>query len=146
VTAEPVPSGLIFVEAEDSLLMYASAQAACDCPHLAELEAAPVAYGARGEVYRVGRQDSQLTFEAADEPPRPEALKSLLLRYFDACEDPADADEPLDELVGRAWGIECNYRLRCGSDEEIKSRRMPVWGYLALVAVPAAILYLTLRR
>jgi hypothetical protein len=70
VSTEPVPAGLIFVEAEDSLLMYASAEAAGDCPHLAELEdgAASVAYGRRGEVYRASRNEGRLAFAATAEP------------------------------------------------------------------------------
>ena len=148
MNGEATPAGLIFVEAGDSLLMYASAGAAGDCPHLADLEegVAPIAYGPRGEVYRVERIAAQFAFEATDEPARPDDLKSLLLRYFEACEDPADADEPLEELVARAWSIECGYRLRCGPDEEIERRRMPVWGYVAMIALPVAILYLALRR
>ena len=144
---EPVPTGIIFVEGDDALLMYPSADAAAECPHLAGADqgAASVAYGAVGNVYRVHRAGG-LAFEKADEPPRPDELKSLLLRYFEACEDPADADEPLDELVERAWTIECAYRLRCGPDEEIERRRMPVWGYVAMIALPVAILYLALRR
>ena len=144
---EPVPTGIIFVEGDDALLMYPSADAAAECPHLAGADqgAASVAYGAVGNVYRVHRAGG-LAFEKADEPPRPDELKSLLLRYFEACEDPADADEPLDELVERAWTIECAYRLRCGPDEEIARRRMPVWGYVAMIALPVAILYLALRR
>jgi hypothetical protein len=148
LNAEPLPPGLIFVDAGETLLMYQSPAAAADCPHLADAEqdAAPVAYGPNGDVYRVTRVGGRLDFDATGEPARPDELKALLLRYFEACEDPADADEPLDELVERAWTNECNYRLRCGSDEEIQRRRMPLWGYLVLIAVPAAILYLALRR
>ena len=145
---EPVPAGIIFVEGDDALLMYPSADAAAECPHLAGADqgAASVAYGAVGNVYRVHRAGGRLAFEKADEPPRPDELKSLLLRYFEACEDPADADEPLDELVSRAWTIECDYRRRCGSDEEIQRRKMPWWGHVLLIAVPLLALYWALHR
>jgi hypothetical protein len=147
VSTEPVPPGLIFVESDDALLIYASADAAAQCPHLEELEseAALIAYGSAGEPYQVQQRDG-ISFVKLDEPARPNELKALLLRYFEACEDPADADEPLEELVERAWTIECGYRERCGPDGEIERRKMPAWGYLALIGVPALILYFALHH
>jgi hypothetical protein len=147
VSSEAVPADLIFVEADEALLIYASPDAAASCPHLVAFEdqTALIAYGSRGETYRT-EHGGRLSFARLDQPARPEELKQLLLRYFEACEDPADADEPLDELVARAWTIECAYRQRCGSEEEIERRKMPIWGYLALIAIPALILYFSLRR
>jgi hypothetical protein len=144
---ETAPSTIIFVEAGDALLMYGSPDDAAACPHLAHFEekAALIAYGAGGEPYRVHHSGGRLAFEKADQAPRPDKLKDLLLCYFEACEDPADADEPLDELVTRAWTIECDYRRRCGSNDDIERRKMPVWGYFWLIAIPALILFLALR-
>ena len=148
MSGEAVPSGVIFVEADDALLMYASADAASRCPHLAKFEdrAALIAYGAAGEPYRVHHTADGLSFERTGQSARADALKELLLRYFDDCEDPADADEPLDELVARAWTIECDYRRRCGSDEEIERRKMPWWGHAVLIGVPLLALYWALHR
>ena len=148
MSGEAVPSGVIFVEADDALLMYASADTASQCPHLAKFEdhAALIAYGAAGEPYRVHHTADGLSFEKTAQPARADALKELLLRYFDDCEDPADADEPLDELVARAWTIECDYRRRCGSDEEIERRKMPWWGHAVLIGVPLLALYWALHR
>ena len=143
-----VPPTIIFVEAGEALLMYASPEDAGGCPHLAKFEekASLVAYGSGGAPYRVLHADGRLAFEKTDAPARPDALKELLLRYFEACEDPADADEPLDELVARAWTIECDYRRRCGSEDEIERRKMPWWGQVLLVAVPLIALYWALHR
>jgi hypothetical protein len=148
MSCDPVPSTLIFVEAGDALLMYASPDAATSCPHLAKFEerAALIAYGSCGEPYRVHHAGGRLAFEKSDQPARPDALKQLLLCYFEACEDPADADEPLDELVARAWTIECDYRRRCGSEEEIERRKMPLWGHVILIAVPLLALYWALHH
>ena len=145
---EVVPSTIIFVEAGEALLMYASPEDGGRCPHLAKFEekAGLVAYGAGGEPYRVQHGGGRLSFEKTDQPTRPDALKELLLRYFEACEDPADAHEPLNELVARAWTIECDYRRRCGSDDEIQRRKMPWWGHVLLVAVPLLALYWALHR
>ena len=145
---DAVPSTIIFVEAGEALLMYASPDAAAACPHLAKFEdkAALIAYGRRGEPFLARHAGGRLSFGRTEEQARPEALKELLLCYFEACEDPADADEPLDELVERAWTIECDYRRRCGSDEEIERRKMPWWGHVLLVAVPLLALYWALHR
>jgi hypothetical protein len=148
MSSEPVPSTLIFVEAGDALLMYASPDDAGQCPHLRAFEekASLVAYGSDGALYRVQHSAGRLSIEKTDAPAQPSALKEVLLGYFEACEDPADADEPLDELVARAWTIECDYRRRCGSDDEIARRKMPWWGHILLIGVPLLALYWGLRH
>jgi hypothetical protein len=139
----PVPPGIIFVEADEPLLVYPSIAEAENCLEAVDVEGGlyPGAYGGAGELYRIRCVGGRVVIERA-EGRRPDALKELLIRYFEGCEDPADAGETLDVLVGRAWTLEQDYRSRCGSSGE--RFRMPIWGYLLLVAAPAAILYFTI--
>ena len=70
---------------------------------------------------------------------RPDELKQLLLRYFEACGDPADEEEPLDVLVSRAWAIEHDYWERCG--EGRAGTGIPAWAYFILILVAVGVLY-----
>lgn len=142
-----VPPDVLFIEADEPLLIFASSADARSCLEPVDVEGGvySTAYGPQGQVYRLGCKGGHVTIERTGEEDRPEALKELLLRYFEGCKDPADEGEPLDVLVERAWSIECDYRDRCGSEDERRRFRMPLWGYVALIAIPAAILYFALR-
>lgn len=76
---------------------------------------------------------------------RPDELKALLLRYLEACEDPGDATQPLDELVAIAWSIEDDYRLRCGPSGNRIGSQIPIWGYGAGALALLALWYFGLR-
>ena len=87
-----------------------------------------------------------MLIERTGESNRPDELKALLLRYLEACEDPADATQPLAELVAIAWSIERDFwlrqRVRAG---DRFGTRIPIWGFVAFVLVLGAIWYFGFR-
>ena len=144
-----VPADIVFVETSDASLdvfcSIADAEKQIEPEHV-EDGVYLSAYGPRGQHYGISILGEGVSIEPTGQENQPGELKSLLLRYFECCEDPADAHEPLEELVVRAWAIECGYRRRCGSDEEIQRRKMPWWGHVLLIALPLLGLYWALRH
>jgi hypothetical protein len=130
---EPVPREILFVETDTALLMFESATDAERALDPGDVEAGchPCAYGRNGELHRIRCVGDRVVIEATTEN-RPDALKDLLLHYFEECEDPADATEPLDTLVERAWSIECDYRHRCGGSEPDRGK-LVLWLIIALL-------------
>ena len=60
------------------------------------------AYGPAGEPYQIEADDKGVFLtRIADEPNRPDELKALLLRYFDAIGERVDPDEDLVVMLAR---------------------------------------------
>ena len=60
------------------------------------------AYGSGGELYLVETDGIRVAItRAPDEPDRPEELRALLLRYFEALGKPAGTDETLPPMLAR---------------------------------------------
>ena len=142
-----VPPGAVFVAAGEALLVFPSVAAA-----IGSLEAIdvveglyPVAYGPRGEPYCLSCEANAVTIERVGESSRPDALKVLLLRHLEACEDPADATQPLADIVAIAWSIERDFRLRNEPSGDRFGARIPIWGGVALVLGLGAIWYFGYR-
>ena len=86
-----------------------------------------------------------MLIERTGEPNRPDALKEQLLWYLAECEDPADATQPLEEVVAIAWSIERNFWLRNGPVGERSGTRIPIWGWVALVVGLGTLWYFGFR-
>lgn len=142
-----VPPGALFVAADEPLLVFPSVAAAESSLEAIDVAAAvdPAAYGPNGEPHRLVCEGNRVRIERTGEPNRPDELKALLLRYLEACEDPADATQPLDELVAIAWSIERNFWLRNRPDGDRFGTRIPIWGCLAFVLVLGAVWYFGFR-
>jgi hypothetical protein len=60
------------------------------------------AYGPCGEPYLVETDGLQVAItRAPNEPDRPEELRALLMRFFEAVGEPAGADEDLSTMLAR---------------------------------------------
>ena len=142
--APSLPASALFIETEECLLVFPSAVEAEDCLKGADVAEGlyPTAYGPRGERFEVVSERGAVRIRAAGTEKRPDELKQQLLRYFEACGDPADEDEALDVLVSRAWAIEHDYWERCG---EGRARTgIPPWAYGVLILLAGGLLYLLL--
>ena len=143
--SESPPPGALFVDDGKSLLVFpsiAAAERSLD-PGDVEGDCYVAAYGCAGEPFHITCKGSTVRFESTGEAHRPDALKELLLRYCEDCEDPDDSTTPLEELVAHAWSIERDFHLRGGSEPSRSG--FPVWGCLFVTMAAAAILYLVLR-
>lgn len=143
-----VPAGALFLECADPIRVFPSTAAAAR--HLENLglesEECSIAYGPSGEIYRVRTEEGRFRIERSREPDRPDELKSLLLHYFECCEDPWDATDELNCLVDEAWLTERDYWLRCRADEQAAAHRIPAWALIPLVILIAMLLYFAFRR
>jgi hypothetical protein len=60
------------------------------------------AYGPGGEPYRIAAVDGRVSItRMPGEPDRPEELKALLMRYFEARGEPVDSSESLSVMLSR---------------------------------------------
>ncbi len=139
-----VPPGALFVDCDEPLRLFPSSAAAEQYLQSVGLEAdvCPIAYGPRGEIYRVQSQLGRITIDRANEPDRPGELKNLLLHYLECCEEPEDSTEELDCLVAEAWSIERNYWLQHRAQSEAGFGRVRIGSWIGFVFVGGAILYL----
>ena len=143
--SESPPPGALFVDDGKSLLVFpstAAAERALD-PRDVEGDCYVAAYGREGQTFQIRCAGSTIQLEPTGEPHNPEALKALLLRYCEDCEDPDDGTTSLQDLIAHAWAIEREFHLR-GGPEPVKSR-FPAWGCFVVAIAAAAILYLVLR-
>ena len=100
-----VPSGAVFVAADEPLLVFASASAAQE--YLEAIDVVdgvyPAAFGPKGEAYSITAQDGLVFVERSDGPERPDDLRRLLMSYLDAvgCLPPPSIS--INDLVETAW-------------------------------------------
>ena len=142
-----VPAGAVFVATGQPLLVFpsvAAAQNALTASAVAEW-VEPAAYGPNGEPYCIRCEADRVLIEPTGQANCPDALKAQLLWYLEECEDPADATQPLAEVVAIAWSIERDYWLRNNPAGNHSGRRMPAWGWAALAAGLGAMGYFALR-
>jgi predicted RNase H-like nuclease len=142
-----VPPGVLFVAAGEPLLVFPSAAAAENS--LAAEEVAEwvdsAAYGPNGEPYGIRCDANRVVIERTGEANRPDELKALLLRHLEACEDPADATQPLAEIVAIAWSIERDFRLRCGPLDNRLGRHISMWSVAGIVLALGALWFFAFR-
>ena len=142
-----VPPGALFVAADEPLLIYPSKTAG-----ERDLEAIdvvngvyPAAYGPNGEPYEVGCDGDQVIIERTVGSNRPDELKELLLRYFEARGDSAEATASLENLVARAWSLERDFWLEHDPYGDRFATRIPAWGCIAVGLILAALVYFMFR-
>ena len=142
--AASVPSEALFVEGDEILLIFPSVRDAEASLKATGVEEGtyPAAYGPNGEPFTIRAEGLWVRIAHGEGPNRPDELKALLCRYLEACEDPADADESLDELVARAWAIERDHWQRCRDDDRAGT---PPWVYAIVILLAVAGLYYALR-
>jgi hypothetical protein len=142
-----VPPGAVFVATGHPLLVFPSVMAAQSA--LAAIDVVdwvnPAAYGPNGEPYCIRSEANRVLIERTGEPNRPDELKAQLLWYLAECEDPADATQPLAEVVAIAWSIERDFWLRNRASSNRFGAGIPIWGWFALVAGLGAIWYFGIR-
>jgi hypothetical protein len=134
-----VPEGVIFVAADEPVLVFASVgEAECSLePIDVEDGVYPAAYGRTGEPFSVTSDGRVVAIKRAGEPNKPDELRALLLRYIEATGQRADPSHTLDELVAMVWALQCK------GQRQVNVR---VWGCLTLVGMIAAIgIYLVVR-
>jgi hypothetical protein len=135
-----IPPGALFVEDDEPLLVFPSIRAAENFLKADDVESGchPAAYGPNGEQFAVRSEQGRVTVARIAQPDDPERLKAELLRYLEACEDPADAHEPLHDLVARAWAIERGHWMRGGRGDSRSS--LTLWLAIASIIGLGAIL------
>ncbi|MEO8547165.1 MAG: hypothetical protein ABI422_02235 [Sphingomicrobium sp.] len=142
-----VPPGAVFVAADAPLLVFPSVMAAKNSLEAIDVVEGvyPAAYGPNGEPYCISCEGNRVLIEHTGGSNRPDDLKALLLQYLEACEDPADAMQPLDELVAIAWSIERNFWLRNNPFGGRSGARIPIRAYIAIALVLGALWYFGFR-
>ena len=142
-----VPAGALFVAADAPLLVFPSVVAAKNTLEAIDVMEGmyPVAYGPNGEPYRISCEGNRVLIERTGESNRPDEFKALLLWHLEACEDPADATQPLDEVVAIVWSIERDFWLRNDPSGDRSGTRIPIWGWVALVVGLGALWYFGFR-
>jgi hypothetical protein len=142
-----VPPGAVFVAADARLLVFPSVVAAERALEAIDVVEGvyPAAYGPNGELYRIGCEGNRVLIERTGGSNRPDELKALLLWHLEACEDPADAAQPLAEVVAIAWSIERNFWLRNDPFGDRSGARIPIRAYIAFVLVLGALWYFGFR-
>ena len=100
-----VPSGAVFVEADEPLLVFASASDAQQYLEAVDVEDGvyPAAYGPGGEPYSIAANGGQVFVERIDGQKRPDDLRRLLLHYLEAISRLPAAPLSLAELVATVW-------------------------------------------
>lgn len=142
-----VPPSAVFVAPGQALLVFPSAVAAQSS--LAAIDVAdwvsPAAYGPNGEPYCIRCEADRVLIERTGEPNRPDELKVQILWYLEECEDPADATQPLAEVVAMAWSIERRFWLRTNRLGKHPGPRIFIKAFVALVLVLGALRYFGFR-
>ena len=112
--SDAVPPGAIFVAMGECALIFPSAAAGQKLLKASDVEdgLCRCAFGPNGEPYRIVCEGNRVLISRTGESSQPDDLRALLLQHLEACEDPADATQPLDEIVAIAWSIERNFCLR----------------------------------
>ena len=140
-----VPADVLFVEADDCLLIFASIADAESSLTKADVDDGTCreAYGRNGEPLEIRTEAGTVRIRHGGAVNRPDELKELLLRYFEDCADPADDTESLDAMVARAWAIEHEHWERCG--EGRGSTGIPLWACAVLIPLAIAGVYFLIR-
>lgn len=142
-----VPSGALFVAADEPLLVFPSVAAAEQYLEAVDVQdgAYPAAYGANGERYRIRSEGDQVFIELSGEPEAPGELGSLLIRYLEATGRAPDITATFDELVATVWDIESSFWREHDPYGERFSTRIQLWGCIGFGALMTAVLHFAFR-
>lgn len=147
-TSETVPPGALFVAANEPLLVFPSVAAAERFLKAIDVEKGvyPAAYGPNGEPYRIARRGKKVAIERIEEPHRPADLRILLIGYLQAWKQPFDKDASTSDLVEQVWRCDSEYWQEMDPYSDRFSRPVPGWCCLALLVIPAALLFVVIRK
>lgn len=143
-----VPNNALFVAADEPLLVFPSARAAERWIEPIDVENGvySAAFGPNGEPYRIGNVRKRVVIERTGEPDRPEDLRPLLVRQLQSAGQNFIADAPTSELVQQVWRWESDFWQENDPDGDRFSKPLPGWCCLALLVVPAALLFLLVTK
>jgi hypothetical protein len=138
-----VPLGALFVAADEPLLVFPSVRAAERFIEPVDVENGvyPIAYGPSGEPYRIGFHGNRVVIEPADEPNRPDDLRVLLLIYLQSTGQSFKENAPTSELAQQVWRWESEFWQENDPYGDRFSKPVPGWCCLAMLLVPAALLF-----
>jgi len=146
-SSSSVPSGALFVVADEPLLVYPSVAAAQR--HLEAIDVDdgvyPIAYGAHGEVYRIRTEENRVIIELTGESSQLDELRSLLVSYLEATGSAPSATASFDDLIDTVWRIESDFWQEYDPYGERFGTRIPLWGCIGFVVAIAGVLYLIFR-
>ena len=142
-----VPPGVLFVAADEPLLVYPSVAAAES--HLEAIDVRngvyTAAYGPNGQSYRINADGDHVVIEPTGEPDRPDKLRGLLLRYLEVTGRTPDASATFGDLVATVWAIERDFWQEYDPYGDRFGTRIPLWGCIGFAVVISAVLYLVFR-
>jgi hypothetical protein len=143
-----VPDGALFVAADEPLLVFPSVRAAERYIEAVDVENGVyrAAYGRNGEPYRVGSARKGVIIEPTGEPSRPEDLRVLLLKYLQSTGQAFEVDAPTSELVQQVWHWESEFWQENDTYGDRFSKPLPGWCCLALLVIPAALLFVLVTK
>lgn len=146
-TSVAMPSGGIFIPADEPLLVFPSIRAAERYIEVTDIETGvySVAYGPRAEPYNITHVGKKAVVQSVAGSCRPDDLKPLLIRYLEAIGQNPNLDSSLDQLVKAVWDYERDFWAENDPDGDRFSKRVPVWGCLAALALMALAVFLILR-
>ena len=131
----PVPTGALFVAADEPLLIFPSVAAA-----EVHLEAIDVedgiysaAYGPHGEPHRIRSERNRVVIEPTGEANRPDDLRPLLIRYLEAMGRNPARIATFEELVEVAWATDSEFWQEHDPFGDRFAKRIPQWGCMASV-------------
>lgn len=128
-TSPTVPSGALFVAADEPLLIFPSAAAAERNLEAIDVEEGvyPAAYGPNGEPYRIGSEGNRVIVERTGEPNKPDELRALILRYLEALGRAPEVTATFGELVATAWATESQFWQEHDPFSDRFAPRIPPW-------------------
>lgn len=138
-----VPSGVLFVAADEPLLVFPSVRAAEGWIEAIDVENGvyPAAYGPNGEPFRVESAGKRVIIEPTGEQNRPEDLRALLLKYLQSRGQTVNDEAPTSELVQQVWRWESDFWQENDPCGDRFSKPLPGWCCAALLLVPAVVLF-----
>ena len=110
-TSVAMPSGGIFIPADEPLLVFPSIRAAERYIEVTDIETGvySVAYGPRAEPYNITHVGKKAVVQSVAGSCRPDDLKPLLIRYLEAIGQNPNLDSSLDQLVKAVWDYERDF-------------------------------------
>ena len=141
--SETIPSGALFVAADEPLLVFPSLRAAERWIEAIDVEDGvyPAAYGPNGDPYRIGTAGNRVVIEPTGEPNRPEELRVLLLRCLQTRGQTFEDDVPTSDLAQEVWRWESEFWQENDPYGDRFSKPLPGWCCLTVLLVPAALLF-----
>lgn len=137
-----VPSGVLFVAADEPLLVYPSVATAESDLEAIDVENGvyPIAYGPQGEPYRIWTEGNRVIIDPTGEPNRPDELRTLLARYLQVVGQPFEAGASTSDLVHQVVLIESED----WDDRFLKP--VPLSCCAAVILIPGTALYVLISR